>query len=199
MPLLRNPDKSKLSKRKNPTSIGFYRAMGFLPEAILNYLGLLGWSMEKGEEKFSLDEMVTNFSIERISLGSPIFDVEKLKWLNGRWLRESLDAEAFADRLVSWSYNRENLLKIIPLVKDRVDVFSELAPMIRILAAAMLKISEKSFDFKKVEQGDVKKYLQFVLWRLESQVDWRREALNQLFIDLAGSLDIKIRDLLAPV
>ena len=199
MPLLRNPDKSKLSKRKNPTSIGFYRAMGFLPEAILNYLGLLGWSMEKGEEKFSLDEMVTNFSIERISLGSPIFDVEKLKWLNGRWLRESLDAEAFADRLVSWSYNRENLLKIIPLVKDRVDVFSELAPMISFFAEGMPKITEKSFDFKKVEQGDVKKYLQFVLWRLESQVDWRREALNQLFIDLAGSLDIKIRDLLAPV
>lgn len=55
MPLLRNPDKSKLSKRKNPTSIGYYKAMGFLPEAMLNYLGMLGWSMPDGEEKFTLD------------------------------------------------------------------------------------------------------------------------------------------------
>ncbi|MBT7370721.1 MAG: glutamate--tRNA ligase, partial [Gammaproteobacteria bacterium] len=86
MPLLRNPDKSKLSKRKNPTSIGFYKAMGFLPEAVLNYLGMLGWSMPDGEEKFTLDEMIENFDIMRISLGAPVFDVEKLKWLNGRWL-----------------------------------------------------------------------------------------------------------------
>ena len=161
MPLLRNPDKSKLSKRKNPTSIGFYKSMGFLPEAMLNYLGLLGWSMPGGEEKFSLDEMIAHFDIERISLGSPIFDVEKLKWLNGRWLRESLDEEAFADRLVAWSYNRENLLKIIPLVKERVDIFSELAPMISFFAEGMPEVTEESFEFRNVEQDAVKKYLQF--------------------------------------
>ena len=62
MPLLRNPDKSKLSKRKNPTSISFYKDMGYLPEAMLNYLGMLGWSMPNEEEKFSLDEMVATIS-----------------------------------------------------------------------------------------------------------------------------------------
>ena len=141
MPLLRNPDKSKLSKRKNPTSIGFYQAMGFLPEAVLNYLGMLGWSMPDESEKFSLEAMIEQFDISRISLGAPVFDVEKLKWLNGRWLRESLDDEAFADRLAAWAYNRENLLRIIPLVKARVDVFSELAPMIGFFAVAGLVFS----------------------------------------------------------
>lgn len=199
MPLLRNPDQSKLSKRKNPTSIGFYKSMGFIPEAILNYLGLLGWSMENGAEKFSLHEMVAEFNLERISLGSPVFDVEKLKWLNGRWLRESLDDAAFADRLMTWSYNREKLLKIIPLVKERVDIFSEIAPMISFFAEGMPKITAESFEFRKLEQDEVKKYLQFILWRLELQVDWRREALNHLFNELAGSLNVKIRDLLAPV
>ena len=199
MPLLRNPDKSKLSKRKNPTSIGFYKAMGFLPEALLNYLGMLGWSMPDGEEKFSLGGMIDQFDIERISLGAPIFDVEKLKWLNGRWLRESLDADAFADRLVDWSYNRENLLKIIPLVKERVDVFSDLAPMISFFAEGLPELSEESFDLKKLELSETKKYLQFILWRLDAHSDWRRDALNQLFIDLAAELDVKIRDLLAPV
>ncbi len=81
MPLLRNPDKSKLSKRKNPTSITYYERMGYLPEAMLNYLGRMGWSMPDEREKFSLTEMIENFDIQRVSLGGPIFDIEKLSWL----------------------------------------------------------------------------------------------------------------------
>jgi len=199
MPLLRNPDKSKLSKRKNPTSIGFYQAMGFLPEAVLNYLGMLGWSMPDESEKFSLEAMIEQFDIGRISLGAPVFDVEKLKWLNGRWLRESLDDEAFADRLAAWAYNRENLLRIIPLVKARVDVFSELAPMIGFFAEGLHDLSEEDFKIKGLEQDDVKMYLQFALWRLEAQRDWHRDALNDLFVQLAADMNIKIRDLLSPI
>src|SRR5690554_6994913 len=88
MPLLRNPDKSKLSKRKNPTSIIFYQRMGYLSQALLNYLGRMGWSMLDEREKFSLSEMVEHFDIQRLSLGGPIFGVEKLAWLNGQWIRE---------------------------------------------------------------------------------------------------------------
>lgn len=72
MPLLRNPDKSKLSKRKNPTCITYYRDMGYLPEALLNYLGRMGWSMPDGQEKFSLEEMLADFDIRRVSPGGPI-------------------------------------------------------------------------------------------------------------------------------
>lgn len=199
MPLLRNPDKSKLSKRKNPTSIGFYQAMGFLPEAVLNYLGMLGWSMPDESEKFSLESMIEQFDISRISLGAPVFDVEKLKWLNGRWLRESLDDETFADRLAAWAYNRENLLRIIPLVKARIDVFSELAPMIGFFAEGLHDLSEEDFKIKGLEQDDVKMYLQFASWRLDAQRDWHRDALNDLFVQLAADMNIKIRDLLSPM
>jgi glutamyl-tRNA synthetase len=72
LPLLRNPDKSKLSKRKNPTSILYYQRMGYLPEALLNYLGRMGWSMPDEREKFTLDDMVAAFDIKRVSLGGPI-------------------------------------------------------------------------------------------------------------------------------
>ncbi len=198
MPLLRNPDKSKLSKRKNPTSIGYYRDMGFLPEAVLNYLGMLGWSMPDGEEKFTLEAMIEQFDLNRISLGAPVFDVEKLKWLNGRWLRETLSDDQFADRLADWAYNRENLLRIIPLVKERVDVFTELAPMIGFFAEGMPDLSEASFE-GKTEIEDTKKRLQFVLWRLEAQRQWDRDALNDLFVALAEAMGLKIRDLLTPV
>jgi glutamyl-tRNA synthetase len=199
MPLLRNPDKSKLSKRKNPTSIGFYERMGFLPEAVLNYLGMLGWSMPDGEEKFSLDTMVQQFDIERISLGSPVFDVDKLKWLNGRWLREELDTDGFADRIAAWAYNRENLKKIIPLIKERVDVFSEVSNMIAFFAEGLPEITEDSFSTRTSDADEIKKVLQFALWDMEALGVWDRDQLNELFVQLATDLDLKIRDVLAPV
>ncbi|MGA1109026.1 MAG: glutamate--tRNA ligase [Pseudomonadales bacterium] len=199
MPLLRNPDKSKLSKRKNPTSIGFYKDMGYLPEAVLNYLGMLGWSMPSGEEKFSLEEMVAAFDIERISMGAPVFDVEKLTWLNGRWLRESLSDDDFIDRLVEWRFNRDQLQQVIPLVKERVDVFSQLAPMTAYLVEGMPEISAESFAASKQSEDELKRSLQFALWVLEAQQDWQSASLQSALKALAEAMDIKIRDFLGPL
>lgn len=199
MPLLRNPDKSKLSKRKNPTSIWFYERMGFLPEAMLNYLGMLGWSMPDGEEKFSVIDMIRNFDIQRISLGAPVFDVDKLKWLNGRWIRESLDDDAIADRMTAWAYNRDNLMKVIPLIKERVDVFSEVAPLAAFLVEGLPVLDPTDFESKRLPAEDVLKVVQFVLWELEALRDWDRDAINEVFSSLAERMDLKIRDVLAPV
>lgn len=199
MPLLRNPDKSKLSKRKNPTSIIFFKRMGFLPEALLNYLGMLGWSMPDGEEKFSLEKMIECFDIDRISLGAPVFDLEKLKWLNGRWLREELSDEQFADRISEWAYNRDNLLKIIPLLKQRVDVFSEFGLKASLFVEGMPELTQQSFVFEKVSADDVVRVLQFSTWETEALHDWNADGLNALFANLAEKLDMKIRDVLAPV
>ena len=199
MPLLRNPDRSKLSKRKNPTSIGFYKDMGYLPEAVLNYLGMLGWSMPNGEEKFSLEEMVADFDIERISMGAPVFDVEKLTWLNGRWLRETLSDDDFIDRLVEWRFNRDQLQQVIPLVKERVDVFSQLAPMMAYLLEGMPAINAESFAASKQSEDQLKRSLQFALWVLEAQQDWQSASLHSALKALAEAMDIKIRDLLGPL
>ncbi|MEJ6593467.1 MAG: glutamate--tRNA ligase family protein, partial [SAR86 cluster bacterium] len=199
MPLLRNPDKSKLSKRKNPTSIGFYERMGFLPEAVINYLGMLGWSMPDGEEKFSLQEMIKQFDLSRISLGAPVFDIAKLKWLNGRWLRENLSDEAFADKIIEWAYNRENLLKVIPLIKERVDVFSDVGPMAAFLVDGLPAYDESAFNTKQQSLDEIKRVLQFAVWRAEALSDWQHDTLNQLFVDLAEALTMKIRDVLGPV
>ena len=199
MPLLRNPDKSKLSKRKNPTSISFYERMGFLPEAVINYLGMLGWSMPDGEEKFSLKDMVKHFDLERISLGAPIFDVDKLKWLNGRWLREELDDDAFADRISEWAYNRENLKRIIPLVKERVDIFSEITDMIAFFASGVPTLSESDLTMKNLSVDQTKKILQFALWDIDSLDIWDRDSLNKVFETLGEDLELKIRDVLSPI
>ena len=199
MPLLRNPDKSKLSKRKNPTSIRFYKDMGYMPEAVLNYLGMLGWSLPSGEEKFTLDEMVANFDIDRISMGAPVFDVEKLKWLNGRWLRETLDDEALADRLADWAFNRDKLMQIIPLIKERVEVFSDVAPLAGFLLEGLPLIEAEHFAKLKTEPEVAIKVLQFSLWHLEQANDWRSGTLQAGLKQLAETMGVKIRDFLAPL
>jgi glutamyl-tRNA synthetase len=120
LPLLRNADRSKISKRKNPVSLNFYRGAGFLPEAMLNYLALMGWAMPDEREEFSLAEFVEAFTLERISLGGPVFDVEKLKWLNGKYLRRLRPVE-LRDRLRAELISDERLLEILPLVQERID------------------------------------------------------------------------------
>ncbi|MCS7181691.1 MAG: glutamate--tRNA ligase [Thermoanaerobaculum sp.] len=120
LPLLRNADRSKISKRKNPTSLNFYRRAGYLPEAMLNYLALMGWTMPDGREEFSLDEFVEAFTLERIVLGGPVFDLAKLTWLNGKYIR-ALTPEALLARLKAETLAEGYLLKVLPLVRERID------------------------------------------------------------------------------
>ncbi|MEP4485256.1 MAG: glutamate--tRNA ligase [Halioglobus sp.] len=199
LPLLRNPDKSKLSKRKNPTSILYYQRMGFLPEALLNYLGRMGWSMPDESEKFSLQTMLDHFDIQRVSLGGPIFDVEKLRWLNGMWIREDLSEQELADRLVQWAFNESNLLKVLPHAQKRMETLSDFAPLSSFLVSGTLPITEASFEGIKGERELVVKGLQFALWRMESLQQWHRDQIWAELKTVADALEIKVKDFLAPV
>jgi glutamyl-tRNA synthetase len=199
LPLLRNPDKSKLSKRKNPTSILYYQRMGYLPEALLNYLGRMGWSMPDEREKFKLQDMLAQFDIQRVSLGGPIFDVEKLSWLNGMWIREDLDEAQLAQRLVDWAYNRENLMKVLPHAQKRMEKLSDFAPLAGFLVSGTLPLSEDSFASVPGARETIVKGLQFALWRLEAQRHWTRDALWNDLKGLADAQDVKVKDFLGPL
>jgi glutamyl-tRNA synthetase len=198
LPLLRNPDKSKLSKRKNPTSILYYQRMGYLPEALLNYLGRMGWSMPDESEKFSLGDMLMNFDIQRVSLGGPIFDVEKLNWLNGLWIREEHTDEELAEKLIEWSLNKENLFAVLPHVRQRMETLSDFAPLVSFLASGTLPLTEDSFKECKGEQEDIVKALQLTLWHLEALRSWQRDDVFAAVKEVADFLDVKMKDFLAP-
>ncbi|MBT4522138.1 MAG: glutamate--tRNA ligase [Halieaceae bacterium] len=199
LPLLRNPDKSKLSKRKNPTSILYYQRMGFLPEALVNYLGRMGWSMPDESEKFSLQQMVANFDLARVSLGGPIFDVEKLSWLNGLWIREDLNEQQLADRLVEWAYNRDNLMKVLPHAQKRMEALSDFAPLVSFMLSGTLAITPESFAGLKGEPQEIVRGLQFALWRMEALRHWTRDAIWSELKSLADAQGIKVKDFLAPL
>lgn len=199
MPLLRNPDKSKLSKRKNPTSILYYQRMGFLPEAVVNYLGRMGWSMPDESEKFTLSAMEAAFDIQRVSLGGPIFDVEKLKWLNGMWIREDLEIEALAKRLQDWALNEAMLMKVLPHAQGRMEVLSDFASMSAYLVSGELTLTIEHFASLNESLEETVRRLQFVLWRLEALSDWERGAVFNCLKALSEELELKPKVLFAPL
>lgn len=199
LPLLRNPDKSKLSKRKNPTSILYYERMGFLPEALLNYLGRMGWSMPDEREKFSLQEMQQAFDISRVSLGGPIFDTEKLRWLNGLWIREDLTTEQLAQRLTDWAYNSERLGAVLPHLQPRMETLSDFAPQAAFLVSGTLDLGEADFAPLNLDPEQLLRQLQFALWALEEIREWDRDAVWNSLKGLADRMDLKVRDFLAPL
>jgi glutamyl-tRNA synthetase len=98
LPLILNPDRTKMSKRKSQTAVSDYMAQGFVREALVNYLAFLGWSTGTEEEVLTLDEIVARFDIANIHKGGAVFDRERLEWLNGQWIRR-LDADELIDRL----------------------------------------------------------------------------------------------------
>lgn len=131
-PLLRNPDKSKLSKRKMDTSVDSYKNQGFLPEALLNYLGTMAWSMPDGREIFSVQDMIEHFSLERISLGGPVFDLNKLKWMNGKYIREVLSladlgerVKPFLERAGLWASSDLYLQQVLEAMRARFETLQE--------------------------------------------------------------------------
>ena len=197
MPLLRNEDGSKLSKRKNPTSILYYQRIGVLPEVLLNYLGTMGWSMADGRERFTLEEMVQGFDLERISLGGPVFDLKKLEAFNGQSMRE-LSVEALGQRVQQWALNAQYLTPIAAMAQKRANKLSDLLPLVSHFFIAAPELTPASFAGGKLDDETLLKVLLFGQWRLEALRTWTMEAIEAELKRLAEQLDLKLRDVLRP-
>ncbi len=127
LPLLRNPDKSKLSKRKNPVWLSWFKKEGYLPEAILNYLATLTWSMPDNQDIFTLKDMMKNFSLSQVKTTAPIFDLTKLSWMNGEYIRHMSDRSLLKilNNYLLEKSDQDLLNKIIPLAKNRIKKLNE--------------------------------------------------------------------------
>ena len=196
LPLLRNPDQSKLSKRKNPTSILFYRDQGYLPETVLNYLGRMGWSMPDEREQFSLDEMVDAFNIDRVSLGGPIFDLEKLTWLNGQWLRHALSDEEYVSRLMQWMCSPGFFKQTLPHLRSRIDLFSEASNWLNPMWVKDVPLSLEVLNALSLGQDQSVKLLHFLVWRFESIQAWNRASVEAEIRWVASAFEIKLKEVM---
>ncbi len=133
LPLLLNPDRSKLSKRQGDVAVEDYRAKGYLKEALVNFVALLGWNAGDGKEFYDMHALIENFSLERVNKAGAIFDLEKLNWLNAEHLRKKEDKEILSmlkDEIVNSSFNMNEykddyLLQVITSMKERVSFICE--------------------------------------------------------------------------
>jgi glutamyl-tRNA synthetase len=199
LPLLRNPDKSKLSKRKNPTSILFYQRLGYLPEALVNFLGVLANGASKeDDEMMTLDRMIERFSLEEIALGGPVFDVAKLDWLNGRYIRERLDAAAFVERVREWGFGEERLQRIAQLAHSRIERLSDLGPLCAFLFAGRLPLRVEDLRGGKLDGDDLRRAYQLALWQIDAALTWDVASIEATLKRVADALGRKFRDVARP-
>ncbi len=184
--LLRNPDRSKLSKRKNPVWTSWYLDLGIYPEALLNYLALMGWSHPEGKEKFSLEEYVEKFDIKDIQTSAPVFDPVKLEWMNGLYIRETKNS-ILKDQILEFykakkvDLDEKIVEKTIPLVKERIKKLSDYLPLCE-------------FFFQPVQRLSLEKdslYIKSVYEELKTITDWKAEIIGERMLELAKKLGIK--------
>ncbi len=198
LPLLRNPDKSKLSKRKNPTSILFYKAMGHLPDALLNFLGLLCVMPPEGEEIMDLAMMTDRFAVEHISLGGPVFDVSKLDWLNGRYIRERNDLDAFMAKAQAWGFDQAKLRRIAELAQPRIERLSDLGPLLAFFFAGRVAVNAEELRAGKLDDVSLRKALQLATWGFDALASWQTAGIEAVLKDVAARLDAKLREVTRP-
>lgn len=166
IPMILGPDHSKLSKRHGVTSINAFREKGYLPEALFNYLALLSWSDEKEREILSKDELIKSFSLKRVSKSAAIFDFEKLKWMNGIYIR-NLDENSFFERvkpflldsgIISEDYVNEHAEKVREMtlsVRDNLNLLSEIGEYINVYFQMPDEFDEKTKDIMQWETTPV--------------------------------------------
>jgi len=196
MPLLRNQDKSKISKRKNPVSLVYYRQAGFLPEAVINFLGLMGGGMpaeiNNASEKFTLKEMIEHFKIENIRLGGPVFDLTKLRWLNGEYLR-ALTPEGFYAELRKCVLSDEYLSKIAELVQTRIETLGEFGNLTNFFFADNILPAEDVFLPKKRTVEETLAFAAEQLTVLEA-TDWNAAALEPALKQLGEAKSWSVKE-----
>jgi len=201
MPLLRNQDKSKISKRKNPVSINYYKDAGFLPEALLNYLGMMGWTMPDGREKFTVPEMIEHFDLARISLGGPVFDVKKLTWLNGLYLRD-LGPDRLTALLREVVLSRERVAQLVPLIQPRIEKLEDFAAATSYFFEGDLAYDATTLA-SMVPKGktgaDAAKALEAILEVIDSLPVIEPKALEETLRQLAEKMSMKAKDLFMPL
>lgn len=144
LPLILNPDRTKMSKRKSQTALSAYIAEGFIPEAMVNYLALLGWSSGTEEEIFSLDELAERFDLDKVQKGGAVFDRERLEWLNGAWIRR-LPVDDLVDRLLPFLERArdegridrcptgDELAALMPVVQERLPTLAAVVDLVGFL------------------------------------------------------------------
>ena len=199
LPLIVGPDRQPLSKRHGSVAVERFREEGFLPEALVNYLSLLGWSFDDHTTFFTTGELIERFDLSRVSHNPAAFDREKLEWMNGHYIRESSDerlVELIEERLrdAGIAPERETLAGAVPLVKERMKLLSEAPALLRFLFEDV----EPDEGARAMLEGQ-QEYLEAVAQRLEGLAEWTTGAIEEALRELKEERGLGSKKAFQPV
>jgi len=199
LPLIVGPDRAPLSKRHGSVAVERFREEGFLPEALVNYLALLGWSYDDHTTFFTRQELVERFDLSRVSHNPAAFDREKLEWMNGHYIRESSD-ERLADLVTQVmkdagvSADRDVVLRAVPLIKERMKLLDEAVDLLRFLFE-----ETDPDDAARAQIEGSEDYLREVADRLEGLEGWNTEAIEGVLRELKEERELGSKKAFQPV
>jgi len=201
LPMILGPDGSKLSKRHGAIAVGEYKEEGYLPQAMLNFLSLLGWSYDDKTTIFSKDDLIEKFSIEHVSKNPAIFDIKKLDWMNGYYIR-NLTVKELAELITPFlqesdllpkkisNVDRDKIKEIVPIIQERIKLLSDVVPLTDFLFKEKIEIEEKSLkDAKKIENKG--KIINLAISKLNSLKDFSREGIEKALREVLDELSVK--------
>lgn len=202
LPLLRNPDKSKLSKRQGHVSLQWYKDEGILPEALKNFFGLMGWSHPDGEEVFDVNNFIAHFTLEDINPTAPVFDLEKLKWLNGVYIR-NLSVAELSQKLIdgefiddSWRSDRLYFERVVKLSQERMRTLREFVSATAFFFQNMEHSSEiVALVLSHIDKQSLTEYIADVVAQLSlDDIEWTAVSIESLMRELQEKHHLKPKD-----
>jgi len=198
VPLILGPNKEKLSKREGAIPILEYEELGYIPDALINFMALLGWNPDTEQEVFSREELIKKFSLEKIQKTNAVFDIKKLDWINGLYIRNtSLDeltkkAVPYFEKAGFDISDFDYLKKIISAEKERIKKLSEIRELADFFFTDDIKYDPKLLFWKKQNEKDVAKNLTLAKEKLFllSENDWNKINLEKSLMDLAKATGV---------
>ena len=185
LPVILGPDKSKLSKRHGAESVLYFRDQGYLKEALLNFMILLGWNPGEDREIMDMNTMIKLFDLKDINTGSPIFDIKKLDWINGVYIRQTQNSNLKTQiyEFYNGKYPDDMIEKTIPLIKERIKKLSDYLPLCEFFFN-----DPESYE---VDVSDKKEVIRKVIKVIEKQDVWKADIIGEKMLDFAREIKIK--------
>lgn len=199
VPLLLGKDGRKLSKRRNPTSVFFFRDSGFLPDALINFLSLIGYSMKDDQEIFSLQKLIEEFDPTRFGKSGAFFDIKKLEWLNQKYIINTLSEKDLLEKIKKLYLNESFLNKIMPLAHSRIKTFGDFFELCDFLFKNNVNYNEEILVPKNLTKEESSAILHLIIWGLEEKQDWGAAALEKTSHEIAELLNINHKKMIMPL
>ena len=205
LPVILSPDRSKLSKRHGAASVWDYRDMGVLPEALVNYVALLGWSLDDKSEFFTTQDLIASFDLRGISRSDAIFDMDKLLWLNGQHIRNSPNNRIEEALSTFWQQSppefdiqpgTDQVSEIVPLVRERLKTLNDAAPLVKFVFSNDIPLEPEQVVQRGMDSDGTRQILEAAYDGLSEIDNFETGSIEGLLRPLASDLDVKVGQLL---